>query len=130
MELKVKGNRAREWWGIDPAIAAGYAKVEVSYPDGTKKVATVTAKYDSKNDWINLLAYGFTYSMPQLAISFKPPAEANKVVPAAEANKIVPVAEAKKLAPAKKMTITCVKGKTTKKVSAVKPTCPAGYKKK
>lgn len=33
--------------------------------------------------------------------------------------------------PAAKMTtITCVKGKKTKKVTAVKPKCPAGYKKK
>jgi hypothetical protein len=31
---------------------------------------------------------------------------------------------------AKKTTITCVKGKTTKKVTAVKPKCPTGYKKK
>ena len=31
--------------------------------------------------------------------------------------------------PAKK-TITCVKGKITKKVTAVSPVCPAGYKKK
>ena len=31
---------------------------------------------------------------------------------------------------AKKTTITCVKGKTTKKVTAVKPKCPKGYKKK
>ena len=30
----------------------------------------------------------------------------------------------------KKMTITCVKGKLTKKVTAVKPRCPTGYKKK
>ena len=30
----------------------------------------------------------------------------------------------------KKTTITCVKGKLTKKVTAVKPTCPKGYKKK
>ena len=30
----------------------------------------------------------------------------------------------------KKTTITCVKGKLTKKVTAVKPVCPAGYKKK
>jgi hypothetical protein len=28
----------------------------------------------------------------------------------------------------KKSTITCVKGKLTKKVTAVKPKCPAGYK--
>jgi hypothetical protein len=30
----------------------------------------------------------------------------------------------------KKVTITCVKGSTTKKVTAVKPLCPPGYKKK
>ena len=33
-------------------------------------------------------------------------------------------------AAAKATTITCVKGKTTKKVTAVNPKCPAGYKKK
>lgn len=112
MELKVKGSRAREWWGIDPAIAAGYAKVEVSYQDGSKKVATVTSKYDPVNDWINLRAYGFTYSSPQLAVSFKKPPVATTTVAA------------------KKTSITCVKGKTTKKVTAVSPKCPAGYKKK
>jgi len=37
---------------------------------------------------------------------------------------------AAKLASLKKTTITCVKGKLTKKVTAVKPVCPAGYKKK
>lgn len=30
--------------------------------------------------------------------------------------------------PAKKITITCVKGKTSKKVTAVQPKCPAGFK--
>ena len=30
----------------------------------------------------------------------------------------------------KKVTITCIKGKTSKKVTAVKPKCPTGYKKK
>ena len=35
-----------------------------------------------------------------------------------------------KAALTKKTTITCVKGKLTKKVTAVKPKCPAGYKKK
>jgi hypothetical protein len=30
----------------------------------------------------------------------------------------------------KKTTITCIKGKLTKKVTAVKPVCPTGYKKK
>ena len=35
-----------------------------------------------------------------------------------------------KAAATKKTTITCVKGKLIKKVTAVKPKCPAGYKKK
>jgi hypothetical protein len=37
---------------------------------------------------------------------------------------------AAKAAAAKKITITCVKGKTSKKVTAVNPKCPNGYKKK
>jgi hypothetical protein len=37
---------------------------------------------------------------------------------------------AAKAASAKKMTITCVKGKTVKKITALKPKCPSGYKKK
>ena len=39
-------------------------------------------------------------------------------------------AGATKAAASKKTTITCVKGKISKKVTAVKPKCPAGYKKK
>ena len=35
-----------------------------------------------------------------------------------------------KVSASKKITITCVKGKITKKVTAIKPKCPAGYKKK
>jgi hypothetical protein len=37
---------------------------------------------------------------------------------------------AAKLAADKKTTITCVKGKLTKKVTALKPKCPMGFKKK
>ena len=37
---------------------------------------------------------------------------------------------AEKTTVVKKLTITCVKGKITKKVNAIKPVCPTGYKKK
>ena len=47
----------------------------------------------------------------------------------AEAAAILAAAQVK-VAAQKKITITCVKGKLTKKVTAVKPVCPAGYKKK
>jgi membrane protein involved in colicin uptake len=35
-----------------------------------------------------------------------------------------------KAASLKKTTITCTKGKSVKKVTAIKPVCPKGYKKK
>jgi hypothetical protein len=44
--------------------------------------------------------------------------------------KILAAAKAKAAAASKKSTITCVKGKLVKKVTAVKPVCPSGYKKK
>ena len=48
----------------------------------------------------------------------------------AEAKAAADALAAQKAAAMKKVTITCVKGKLTKKVTAVKPKCPAGYKKK
>ena len=48
----------------------------------------------------------------------------------ASAAKILAAAKAKAAAALKKTTITCVKGKLTKKVTAVKPVCPKGYTKK
>ena len=47
-----------------------------------------------------------------------------------EAARILADAQAKAQAATKKTTITCLKGKLIKKVTAVKPVCPAGYKKK
>lgn len=104
MDLKVKGSRARQWWGIDPAIAAGYAKVEVIYPGEAPRIATVVARYDQKKDLLILQANGFTYSAPKLAVSF------NKRV----------VNKATK-------TLLCKKSSKVTKVTAVKPVCPKGY---
>jgi hypothetical protein len=41
-----------------------------------------------------------------------------------------PTPTASKKPVVKKISITCVKGKTTKKLTAEKPKCPAGYRKK
>jgi hypothetical protein len=61
--------------------------------------------------------------------------EAEKILQDAkiEAEKIIQEAKAaadKVAASTKKITITCAKGKVTKKVTAVNPKCPVGYKKK
>jgi F0F1-type ATP synthase membrane subunit b/b' len=47
-----------------------------------------------------------------------------------EAERILSEAKAAAAAIAKRTTIVCIKGKVTKKVTAIKPKCPAGYKKK
>jgi hypothetical protein len=58
-------------------------------------------------------------------------ATADKATADAKAKAAKTLAAAKaKAAAAKKKTITCVKGKLAKKVTAVKPVCPKGYKKK
>jgi len=107
-EGAIRGRYITARFGIKPTQAAGSARLEIVYDNGQRKVATITAKYDSATDWLYLKGYGFTYSSPKLMVKFDKPLASTTV----------------------KQTITCVKGKTTKKVTAVKPVCPVGYKKK
>jgi hypothetical protein len=59
----------------------------------------------------------------------KQDAEAKVIAEAKAAAELKAKQEAEaKAAAAKKTTITCIKGKLTKKVTAVKPKCPSGYK--
>ncbi|MEY3447692.1 MAG: hypothetical protein RLZZ14_216 [Actinomycetota bacterium] len=139
LELKIKGRLARQWWGISPQEATGYAKVEVTYTDGTSKTATVSANYIAEKDWIDLRAYGFTYSSPAIKVSMKKPETAQPTAsptptasPSASAassttNQSTAVQKPTSSASAKK-TITCVKGKTIKRVTT--KTCPSGFRKR
>lgn len=115
LEAKIKGSIAKKWWGMDPRLAVGYAKVEITYEDGTKSIATVNAKYDAINDWIDLRAYNFHFSTPAVRMAFVNP----------EIKQGTSVATS-----GKKISITCIKGKITKKITALSPVCPKGYKKK
>ena len=71
--------------------------------------------------YLNLKDFGI-----DKAAADKAEADAKAVSEKAAANKIV----ADKVATIKKATIICVKGKITKKLTAVKPVCPTGFKKK
>ena len=103
--LQLRGSRAKQWWGINPETAVNSVQVQVLYEDGTSVLASTVAKYDRATDTITLVSQGFHFSSPTLRIGLK------------------------KAAPSK-TTITCIKGKVTRTVTAVNPTCPAGYKKK
>ena len=56
--------------------------------------------------------------------------EAEKVALELKAKQEAEAQEALKKVIPKKITITCIKGKAIKKVTALKPACPKGYKKK
>jgi membrane protein involved in colicin uptake len=97
------------------------------------------ANFSSPNKFLDLLKSAETFVEEQkklelvkveearLAAELKAKQEAE--AKAAAEQKAKQEAEAKAAAP-KKTTITCLKGKLVKKVTAVKPVCPKGYKKK
>jgi len=108
------------------------ASISIQSDDGQTQIATTVVS--EKNGWLYLSAKGFTFSSPTIAVKLTQDAPAPAVTPsptpsASESPAPAPVVT-KAPAVAKKITITCVKGKSTKSVTAVKPTCPTGYKKK
>jgi len=102
------------------------AEISITSSDGEKKVATTIV--NEKNGWLYLSAKGFTFSSPTINVKLSQ----EKVVAAPTPTPTPTPSAAPSVAPVakKSVTITCVKGKTTKKVSGESPKCPAGYKKK
>ncbi len=80
------------------------------------KIATTVV--NERDGWLKLAAYGFTFSEKTLQVKI------SQDVPNPT------VSATSKPSAAKKVTISCVKGKTVKKVTAVKPKCPSGFKKR
>jgi hypothetical protein len=120
-DLSMRSDIARCLYGFSSAPIK--AEISITSDDGEKKVATTIV--NEKNGWLYLSAKGFTFSSPTINVKLSQ----EKVVvptptptPSAVAS-VAPVAK-------KSVTITCVKGKTTKKVSGESPKCPTGYKKK
>ena len=95
--------------------------------DGTFSFTTggFMAYFPSTNKFLDLIKSAETFVEEQKKLEL---VKAEEVRLAAEL-KAKQEADAKAAA-TKKTTITCVKGKLTKKVTSVKPKCPAGYKKK
>lgn len=89
--------------------------------------------------WLKLSARGFTFSSPTLKIKLNQdkPAAAAPAQPAQSSQSSTQAGSSQSASgapavqtPAKRISITCVKGKVTRKVSGVAPKCPAGFKKK
>jgi hypothetical protein len=115
-DLAIRSDIARCIYGFTSAPIQ--ATLSVVYADGEAKKATTLVS--EKNNWLRLSAKGFTYSNPTIKVRLS---QEGAPTPAQ-------TPAATKPAAAKKTSINCVKGKTTKKVTAVNPKCPTGYKKK
>ena len=97
-------------WGLNSPNDAATA-LEISLTTEANGTAAFLKSISVKNGKIIIDVSGFEYSRPKLKIGIK-----KGYKPSA---KIL-----------NKTTITCVKGKTVKKITAVKPACPSGYTKK
>jgi hypothetical protein len=96
------------------------ATVSITSENGQTNAASTVI--NEKNGWLTLAAYGFTFSSPTVRVKLTQAVVAPTPSPSASPS-VKPVI-------AKKTSITCVKGKTIKKVTAINPLCPKGYKKK
>jgi hypothetical protein len=101
------------------------ATISVVTQEGEKIVGTTVVK--ANDDWIELTAANFEFSSPVLRVRLSD--KIDPVKPVVEPT-LSPTPSPTPIAIAKKVTITCTKGKISKKVSAIKPTCPKGFKKK
>ena len=106
-DLVMRSETARCLYGFTKAPIS--ATISVTAANGEAKVATTVVS--EKNGWLKMAAYGFTFSSPTISVKLSQQGSSSVVT-------------------AKKTTITCTKGKLTKKVTSVGPKCPAGYKKK
>ena len=114
----VRSDTARCYYGFSNAPIE--ARVEVVSANSSNQVASVLVS--EKDGFLKLQADNFTFSSPTIKMKFSQTVETKPATPAV----LTPVE-----IPAKKiLSITCIKGKVTKKVSGANPKCPSGYKKK
>ena len=115
-DLVMRANVARCVYGFSNAPIK--ASISVVSASGAPQVATTVV--GEKNGWLHLSARGFEFSAPTVKVKM----QQEKMAPTPPAS-VGPVQQ-----PATKTTsLTCIKGKVLKKIVAINPACPKGYKK-
>lgn len=96
------------------------ASVSITSANGSEQ-QIATTELSERAGWLHLGAYGFTFSSPILRVKLS---GTPKNIP--NQNSATANPNSKK----KSYTLTCVKGKTVKKMIVPEPKCPVGWKKK
>lgn len=121
-DLLLTESYAKCVWNLKDGIPA--VSVEVQKTDGTlDNSVKVTGGLNASSGLYEFSAIGFTFSSPKIKIKLSAPPTKDGTPTVTQA---APAAKPK----ASVKSISCVKGKITKKVTGVSPKCPAGFKKK
>jgi len=118
--LVMRSDVARCIYGFSNAPIS--ASISVLSSEGSADVATTVAA--EKDGWIALSANNFQFSSPTIQVKFTQDVPVATPTPTASSTAVASKSVSKTA------TITCIKGKITKKITGTKPTCPSGYKKK
>ena len=111
LEASIRGDVVRKAFGKDPSKLDN-VRVSITYGTGAEQVATSNTRYLATTDSVEIRAYGFNFSTPNIRMKIGDGK----------------IATAPQQAPRPAKSITCVKGKVIKKVAGTK--CPAGFRKK
>jgi hypothetical protein len=119
-------SKLRDLLKIAEKIVEEDKKIEFAKAEEIRLAAELRAKQEVEAKAAELKAKQEAEAKAAAELKAKQEADAKASADQLAAEKLA----ASKAASLKKTTITCVKGKLTKKVTAVKPKCPTGYKKK
>ena len=134
-EVAVPLKIAQCLWGVDLS-GTTTAMISASYPElGISEIITTSTRIE--NGIYYLSANGFHYSSPTIKVKVVQGGAGNTadipkvtIFPSPVASPVSSAPAKEQVAAAKKSTITCIKGKVSKKVTAINPKCPTVYKKK
>ena len=111
-------------------------KASISIVNNGASQNVATENLGEKNGWVFLSAAGFTFSDPTIRVKLTQdpppvptPSPTPTPTPTASPVIVQPVDKTPSASTKKRVSITCVKGSATKKVTGVKPKCPKGFKK-
>jgi len=129
LQVRISTEMAKCLWSVD-LQGNVKASVAIDYGNGAApEIVTIVGSL--KGNYFELTAANFHFSAPtlKLKITAEPKPVVEEKLPERSTTDLI----SKNVASPpvmKKTSITCIKGKVTKKVSAVSPKCPTGYKKK
>ena len=128
-DLIMRSDVARCVYGFSKAPIR--ASLSITSAEGDQKVESEIL--GEKDGWLYLSASGFAYSAPTIKVRLtqeKPKEVVAETKPEVAKPVEEVVAAVKPATPKKSISITCTKGRISKKITGANPKCPSGFRKK